>query len=143
MAYDSPSVAESYPSSLCDSLNTPLTPNTRKRKCRFSEVLTDTMKEFNLPKDDLIDVLNLSLKNMDIDTIKSNRKQTKAGRKKISMETRNAVWNFWHENATKSTLVHRPAKLRVSDRNKIQCDLDFILSVTVMKQESKEFYISC
>ena len=123
-----------------------LTPNTRKRKNAFAARLTNTMKDFSLHNEDFVDVVTLSVKQMGIlDSIKENwnRVSAKLGRKKISYNLRKKVWNYWHNNATTSTLTSRPAKLRVSDHNKIQTDLEFASSVTTVLQRRWEYFESC
>ena len=122
----------------------PLTPTSRKRKSRYATNLTDTMKSYNLNIPDLIEVVKLSLSQQGIlECLQSERKPTRTGRSKIPVETRKNAWDFWHGKATESTLTSRPAKLRVIDKNKIQCGLEFLSSVNIITQRNREFYESC
>ena len=50
---------------------------------------------------------------------------------------------FWDNNSSQSTLTFRPAKLKVSDKNKIQIHLDFVDSVKIVQNKRKfNFYES-
>ena len=73
---------------------------------------------------------------------KFERKPTKAGHKRTSIETRQQVWDFWHSNSTRSTITSCPAKIKVCDERKIQIDLVFVDSVNIIKQHKKLFYES-
>ena len=91
------------------------------------------LKDLDLNDDDLVEILQLSIKQLGIyDKLKFDRKPTKTGRKSIVFDTQLAVWNYWHENATTSTLTSRPAKLKVDDRNKVQDGLHFITPVSII-----------
>ena len=52
-----------------------------------------------------------------------------------SRETLTKNWDFWHKHRTISTLTTRPAKLRISDRPKIQENFSFIDTVKVVTNE--------
>ena len=102
------------------------------------------MKDFNLHNKNLVDVVTLSLKQMGIlDSITENREPTKLGRKQLQYDLQKKVWDYWHNNSTTSTLTSPPAKLRVSDCNKIQTGLEFIPSVTIVLQRRQEYFQSC
>ena len=76
------------------------------------------------------------MKKLDLkDSIFKVRKPTKAGRKLTSFETRSLVWEYWHKESTPSTITSRPAKLKVSDKCKIQTNLEFVDTVTFVKNK--------
>ena len=109
-----------------------MTPNTRQRKSRLAEDHSNFVEAMNLlDLRDVVDVVLLSMKNLGLHdqmllaTSKSNRLNERRGHKMTSYETRKLVWDFYHQNATPSTLTSRPAKLEVSERNNIQVGLDF------------------
>ncbi|XP_066932940.1 uncharacterized protein [Clytia hemisphaerica] len=126
-----------------DIANHSMTPNTRKRKSRLSEDLTTFISELELDTDDQVDVITLSLKKLGIlDQFNFTRKPTKSGRKLLPFEVRKAVWDFWHEKGTASTLTSRPAKLRAKDKPKVQANLEFIPTTTMIVQRKVDFYQS-
>ena len=49
-------------------------------------------------------------------------------RKLTPLETRERVWSFWHHSNTSvvSAIPSRPAKLRKTDKPKIQAELNYI-----------------
>ena len=49
---------------------------------------------------------------------------------------------YWHDHCFESTNTTQLAKLRVTDQNKIQTNLEFSPSVTIVKQRNKQFYQS-
>ena len=80
------------------------------------------------------------MKNLGIyESFMFQRKPTKSGRKLTPIETRRAVWDFWHNNSTTSTITSRPAKLKLSDKPKIQNGLSFMDSVTLIEQRHRTF----
>ena len=62
-----------------------------------------------------------------VDSFFNTKKLTKAGRKLTSFETSN--------ESTTSTLMSRPAKLKISDKIKIQCNLEFVGTVYIVKNK--------
>ena len=121
--------------------STPMTPNTRKRKSRLAEDISDLICD--LTTEEQMDVLTLATKQLGIyESYKFQRKPTKAGRKQLPIETRKTVWDFWHCNEfiIESTLTSRQAKLRVSNRSKIQDGLNFYSPASTIIQQSREFY---
>ena len=89
-----------------------MTPNTRKRKSRMANDLAEYIQELNLSTEDSVDVISLALRKLSLaDKIAFNRKPTKSGRKLTSLETREAIWEFWHTNSVQSTITSRPATL--------------------------------
>ena len=78
-----------------------------------------------------------------LECIRSERKPTKAGRKHLPIDLRKGVWDYWHDKATPSTLTSRPAKLKVSDKNKVQTGLEYIPSVIIITQRNRQYYQSC
>jgi len=118
-----------------------MTPNTRKRKSRLAEDIVEFIESLDLNSEDQLDVLTLSLQKLNIlDVIKFTQKPSRKGRKLTTSETRKTVWDFWHSNSTQSTNLSRPAKLKVTDKPKIQFELDFVGTVTIIKQRQREFY---
>ena len=118
-----------------------MTPNTRQRKLKFAKKIRETVKSFNLSVDDQVDVLTLTLKQLSIlDRFKFLRKPTRKGRSLLPRATRVAVWEFWHEHCFETTNTTQLAKLRVTNRNKIQTNLEFSPSVKIVTQRNKQFY---
>ena len=77
-----------------------------------------------------------------LDRFKFLRKPARKGRSLPPRATRVAVWEFQHEYCFESTNNTQLAKLRVTNRNKIQTNLEFSPSVTIVKQRNKQFYQS-
>ena len=75
-----------------------------------------------------------------MEKINFTRKPTKSGRKLTPFHFRKAAWDFWHAKSTASTLTSRPAKLRTTDKPKIQAGLDFVSTVNIICQRNKSFY---
>lgn len=123
-----------------------MTPNTRKRKSRLAEELTEFLQEWNLDgKEDTLDVVLLTLKQLGLSEkldakINDTATTETRGRKMTPFSTRKVIWNFFHEEATPSTITSRPAKLRVSERGNIQTGLDFAGTTTIVNQRGKQFY---
>ena len=93
-----------------------LDPNTRQRKHKFTQKITETVNFLNLSVDDQVDVLTLTLKQLNIlDRFKFLRKPTRKGCSLLPRATRVAVWEFWHEHCFESTNTTQLAKLRVTD----------------------------
>ena len=120
-----------------------MTPNTRKRKSRIANDLAEFIEQLNLSDEDQVDVITLSLKKLNLlDVLQFQRKPTKAGRKVTPMTVRKSVWEFWHGNSTASTITSRPAKIRVTDKRKIQAGLNFVDTATIIQQRNINFYES-
>ena len=122
----------------------PMTPNTRKRKSRLSRQVTEYIRDLGLPREDEVDVLKLSLKQLGVyKMLQSERKPTKLGRAMTSLETRAKVWDFWHDSqiVSASTLTSRPAKMKVGDRPKIQSGLPFDkVPITIVQVRKRPYY---
>ena len=57
--------------------------------------------------------------------------------------TRKNVWDFWHKTSTQSTLTSRPAKLKLSDKPKIQTHLQFCdAAIITNNRRGTKFYES-
>ena len=121
-----------------------MTPNMRQRKSRCANDIVDAVKDLQLSENDTIDVICLSLKKLGIfDKIHSFcRKPTKVGRKLTPISTRSLVWNFWHKNSLQSTITSRPASLRVTDKSKIQGELEFADTTVIVMKRKCQFYQS-
>ena len=120
-----------------------MSPNTRKRKSLIANKVTKQIQALGLSKIDQVDVLTLSLKQLGIyDQIKFTRKPTKAGRLLTSLETRQTVWDYWHSNSQESTNTTNLAKLRLTDKSHIQSSLEFMPTVSVIRQRNRLFYQS-
>ena len=94
-----------------------MTPNTRQRKSHLAQD-SEFIQNWNLINQDVVDVVILSLKNLGFrDQVEKalDRIETK-DRKMTNFETRKLIWDFFHSNATPSTITSRPAKLKVSER---------------------------
>ena len=123
--------------------HTPMSPNTRQRKSRLAAQVSSLVRDWNIAKEDQVDVLSLSLSHLGIlERVRFQRKPSNAGRKLTPYSTRLAVWKFWHENSFPSTLTSRPAKLKVDHKRKIQSGLDFVDTVQITTQRKKAFYQS-
>ena len=92
-----------------------LSPNMRQRKSRMAKEVTELVKSFNIATSDEIDVLKLSLEQLNIlEAIQFTRKPTKRGRKLLSLACREKVWNYWHQHSFESTNHTQLAKLHVN-----------------------------
>ena len=121
-----------------------MTPKTRQRKSRLAEDHSNFVQNWNLLNEkDIVDVVLLSLQNLGLgdeldkalDRINTNDKSI--GRKMTKFETRKLIWDFFHSNATPSTITSRPAKLKVSERPKIQSGFD---TTNIVTQRRMQFY---
>ena len=85
-------------------------------------------------KNDQLDVIKALVKILDLsDYLKfQSRKPSKAGRRLTPFEHRQSVWEYWHKVSSPSTLTSRPAKLKISDKNKIQSDLEYANTVNIV-----------
>ena len=121
----------------------PLTPNTRQWKYALAKEITEVVDAFGISKSDQVDVLTLSLKQLNIfEQIKFASKPTEKGRKLLKLPYRESVWNLWHMNSFESTNSNQIAKLRVTDKNRIQDGLEFAPSVITIQQRNRSFYQS-
>lgn len=96
------------PEKKIEKIETTLTPNTRKRKSRLADELTDLVEGWELGDDADVEVLLLSLKKLElIGDVRSNlvKEKSVSGRKMTSFETRKLIWDFYHQSATPSTLT--------------------------------------
>ena len=113
----------------------------RKRRSRIALDITKKITEFDLPEDELIEVLALSLKKLNVlDKFSFTRKPSKSGRKLTPFIARKTVWDFWHENSQETTNTHQVAKMRINQKPQIQNGLDFISSVTMVKMRNRDFF---
>ena len=122
-----------------------MSPNTRKRKSRLANDLHEIIEDWDISSSDQVDVITLLIKKLGLSKtfLEETRKPTRAGRRMIHFEDREKVWRFWHENSIQSTLTSRPATLRVSDKRKIQSQLDFVETTTIIVNKRKQkFYQS-
>ena len=120
-----------------------MTPNTRQRKSRLAKDLAGYVENWQLNKDDKLEVVTLSLKQLGLlDQIRFQRKPTTAGRMLTPFTTRMMVWKFWHEKSIPSTITSRPAKQRVSEKSKIQAGLDYVDTISIIRQRNRHFYES-
>jgi len=121
-----------------------MSPNTRKRKSRLATELQDIVDDWTISSEDQVDVLELLIKKLGISDklFHNQRKPTRSGRKAIPSATRQNVWKFWHDNSIPSTLTSRPATLRVSDKARIQNELEFVETTTIILKRNQKFYQS-
>ena len=93
-------------------------------------------------KPDQKDVIELLVQSLELLTnVFDKKKPTKSDRKMTSLETRQVVLKFCHDKSTHSTLMSRPASLKVSDKGKIQTSLDFVSMVNiVLNKRGISFY---
>ena len=120
-----------------------LSPNTRKRKSRMADEIVAMIKDFEISKNDEMDVVTLAIKKLRLyDQIKFTSKPSVAGRKLTSLFTRQAVWKFWHEVSKASTITSRAAKIYVKNTPKIQSGLDYVDTVRIIQQRNRNLYES-
>ena len=91
-----------------------MTPNTRQRKSRIADKHTNFAEALNLiDQNNVVDLVIFSMKNLGLHekleaVIKdANPRQETGGRKMASFTTRKLIWEFYHENATQSTITSR------------------------------------
>ena len=103
----------------------------RSRKFRytkkFSDYIESTFKKANLNKEDEIVILTSLSERFGISNVdfkKTMREETR-GRKQLPLETRQAIWEFWYNNSSTSTITSRPAKNRVDSIPKLQQGLQY------------------
>ena len=113
----------------------------RSRKFRytkkFSDYIESTFKKANLNKEDEIVILTSLFKRFGISNVdlkKTMREETR-GRKQLPLETRQAIWEFWYNNSSTSTITSRPAKNRVDSIPKLQQGLQYHDGVKKVIQE--------
>ena len=98
-------------------------------------------KRSQLNEIDGIEVITLSLWNIGlIDKLRFLKKPTKTGRKMKPLETRQAIWDYWHKKSTPSTITSRPAKIKLTGKPRIQVRLDFVDTVRIIQQKNVGFY---
>ena len=87
--------------------------------------------------------MTLALKQLGLyDQVRFLHKPSKAGRKLTDLITRQAIWKFWHDNSIESTNTKQIAKLRVTEKPHIQTNLEFVSTVTTVRQRNRLFYQS-
>ena len=120
-----------------------LSPNTGKRKSWMADEIVAMIKDFEISKNDEVDVVTLAIKKLVLyDQIKFTSKPIRAGRKLTSLFTRQAAWKFWHEVSMASTITSRPAKMYVKNAPKIQSELDYVDTVRIIQQRNRNLYES-
>ena len=111
----------------------------RKQKRRDAFEINVIMKEELENYEDDMSVIILKLKQAGIykkiENVVKNKETHRAYESGIKLETRQHIWDFWHSVSTVSTLTSRPAKLRTSDRPKIQNDLTYHDTVKIIKNK--------
>ena len=106
------------------SFDFPMTPNTRKRRSRIVTKIMQAFEQLGITeKRDQEDVIERLVQRVELTDVFDKKKPTKSGRKMTSLETKQVVWKFWHDKSTHSTLMSGPARLKVSDKGKIQTGL--------------------
>lgn len=114
-------------------------PLSRQTRRRYAKQITKIAKSWNLPKNQLMEVLSLSLKQLNLSkNFISN--YSGCGRVGTELNVRQAVWKFWYDNSTASTLTTRLAKLRISKKPKLHTGLQFVDTVNVVTQRNIRFY---
>lgn len=112
-----------------------------KRRSRVAEevaakILVDCEKEKVSQKD----VMALVIKHLQLQdqiTVKPNSHDAKM----TSFETREKVWQFYHENAQESTITTSLARIRLTGKPRIQDGLEFKSSVRTWKnQRGRQYY---
>ena len=117
----------------------PMSPNARQRK---SCLTTDFIEGMGISKVDQMDVINAGIKRLGLIPTKSATHSSIGGRKLTPFSIRKAVWDFYHSNSTQLTNTSRPAKIKVSEKPRIQTGLDFVGTTTIITQRNKKFYES-
>jgi len=123
-----------------------MTPNTRKRKSRLAEELSEYVESWELGENkDILNVMLLSLKKLGLsdilkDNFANNTSAESRGRKLTPFAIRKVIWDFYHQHTTQSTNTSRPAKLKCSERNNLQVGLDFFDTTVIISQRGKQFY---
>ena len=111
-----------------------LSPNTRRRKSWMADEIVAMIKDFEISKNDEMDVVILAVKKLGLyDQIKFASKPSTAGRKLTSFFIRQAVWKFLHEVNMASTIISRPAEMYVKNAPKIQSGLDYVDTVRIIQ----------
>ena len=123
-----------------------MTPNTRQCKSRLAGEHTDFVEALNIVnKDDVIDLVVLSLKNLGLysklqEVMGIDKATNNAGRKFTPFAIRKLIWDFYHEKATPSTNTTRPAMLKLTELPRIQVGLDFVGTTIITMRRNKQFY---
>ena len=112
----------------------PVNPTLRKQRSRLATNITNILLEADISDDEKLSVLTLSMKQLDLQKKMKSMfsKPTKSGRKAIDITIRQSVWQFWHDHSSPSTITSRPAKLKLSDKAKIQTSLSFLDSTSII-----------
>ena len=91
-------------------------------------------------KPDQENVIELLVQSLELLTnVFDKKKPTKSGRKMTSLETKQVVLKFCHDKSTHSTLMSRPARLKVSDKGKTKTSLDCFHSEHCFEQKRNIF----
>ena len=127
----------------------PILPNQRALKSRWAKKHSDFIKTMPIKDNkETLDVVILSLNRLAltkthiIEALIDKPSNIKCGRKLTPLDTRKQVWNYWHNKSTHSTLTSRPAKLKITDRCKIQSDLELVDTTNIIVQRGKQYYES-
>ena len=86
-------------------------------------------------KPDQEDVIERLVQRLELTDMFNKKKPTKSDRKITSLETRQVVSKSWYDKSTHSTLISRPARLKVSDKGKIQTSPDFVSMVNIVSNK--------
>ena len=115
-----------------------LSPNTGKRKSWMADEIVAMIKDFEISKNDEVDVVTLAIKKLGLyDQIKFTSKPITAGRKLTSLFTRKAAWKFWHEVSMASTITSRPAKMYVKNAPKSNLNLTMLTLLELYNKETE------
>ena len=103
-------------------------------------MITSNIKEYHLTQEDQVEVLALAMKNLGaLDKSIFLRKPTKSGSKLTDLMTQQEVWKFWHDHSIPSTNTQQIAKLRVTDKPRIQSNLEYVSTVITVQQRNRAF----
>ena len=98
------------------------------------------MKQYHLPEDDHVEVMTLALKQLGLyDQVRFLQKPMKAARKLTDLITRQVIWKFWNDNSVESTNTTQKTKLRVTDKPCIQKNLEFVSTLTTIRNKIVPF----
>ena len=114
-----------------------MTPNICKRKSRFGDGLATYIKDLNSNENDDIEVITLSLKNIGLlDKLRLLKKPTKTDT--ISNYAGNL--GLLAQKNTPFKITSRPAKLKLTNKPRIQTSIDFVDTVRTIQLRKVSFY---
>ena len=95
-----------------------------------------------LPTPEQVDILTQCLKRKGmLDAVKDQQKTKKVLRKQTSFEKHKAAFDFYTKMSTPSTLTSRPPKLKMSEKPRIQENLQFVEPIDITRVRGKLFYV--